>query len=116
MMFQPAATPAGPGGSWDDEEIFYNSDAMNCAGMRCVHKIHVKNGRIMRIDTDDFGDPEDAYQCPQVRACLKGRSNKYVRVFTGSSKVPLGAYGPQRVWPIQEGELGLRPESCSQRA
>lgn len=95
MMFQPSVTPAGPGGSWGDEQIFYNSDAMNCAGMRCVHKIHVRNGRILRIDTDDYGDPEDAYQCPQVRACVKGRSNKYYVYSPDRVKYPLERTGPR---------------------
>jgi len=43
----------------------------NCGG-RCLIKAHVSGGRILRVSTDDSPDTEAS---PQLRACLKGRSN-----------------------------------------
>lgn len=42
----------------------------NCGG-RCILKAHVKEGKIVRISTDDSPDTD---RNPQLRACLKGRS------------------------------------------
>ncbi len=38
----------------------------DCGG-RCVLKAHVKDGRIIRIETDNGEEP-------QIRACLRGRA------------------------------------------
>ena len=43
----------------------------NDCGGRCHLKAHVRDGRILRISTDDAPDTEDM---PQLRGCLKGRS------------------------------------------
>lgn len=48
------------------EEIITTLCAPHCGG-GCLLKVHVREGRIVRIETDD--GPE-----PQVRACLRGRS------------------------------------------
>ncbi|MCB0044679.1 MAG: molybdopterin-dependent oxidoreductase [Caldilineaceae bacterium] len=53
------------------EEIFWNSCNVNC-GSRCLLQLHVKDGRVVRVETDDTGD--DAYGHQQIRACLRGRS------------------------------------------
>ncbi|MFP4017630.1 MAG: hypothetical protein ACLFUH_00120, partial [Bacteroidales bacterium] len=45
--------------------------AHNCGG-RCVLKLHVKEGEILRIETDDR--PGDTLADPQLRACIRGRS------------------------------------------
>ncbi|NCU32046.1 MAG: dimethyl sulfoxide reductase subunit A, partial [Candidatus Moranbacteria bacterium] len=45
--------------------------AHNCGG-RCVLKLHVKEGKILRIETDDR--PTDDISDPQLRACIRGRS------------------------------------------
>ncbi len=42
----------------------------NCGG-RCVVRAHIKNGRIVRLSTDESPDSDAV---PQLRACLKGRS------------------------------------------
>lgn len=55
----------------DDEHIVKTSGSHNCGG-RCVIKAHVKNGRILRITTED--DQPDAGAALQLRGCLRCRS------------------------------------------
>jgi anaerobic dimethyl sulfoxide reductase subunit A len=43
----------------------------NCGG-RCLLKLHVENGTIVRIETDDR--PTDTVEAPQLRACIRGRA------------------------------------------
>lgn len=45
--------------------------AHNCGG-RCVLKLHVKEGHVLRIETDDR--PGDTLADPQLRACIRGRA------------------------------------------
>jgi len=44
-----------------------NSGGCYDCGGRCVLKIHVKDGRAIRVETDDGEEP-------QIRACLRGRA------------------------------------------
>ena len=43
----------------------------NCGG-RCLLKVHVRDGIIVRIETDDR--PADTFEAPQLRACVRGRA------------------------------------------
>ena len=43
----------------------------NCGG-RCVLKLHIREGKVIRIETDDR--PGDTLADPQLRACIRGRS------------------------------------------
>jgi anaerobic dimethyl sulfoxide reductase subunit A len=43
----------------------------NCGG-RCLLTLHVENGVIVRIETDDR--PADGIEAPQLRACIRGRA------------------------------------------
>ncbi len=43
----------------------------NCGG-RCLLKVHIKNGEVLRIETDDR--PTDTLEDPQLRACIRGRA------------------------------------------
>ncbi len=45
--------------------------AHNCGG-RCLLVAHVRDGRIIRLDTDDR--PGDTIADPQLRACTRGRA------------------------------------------
>ncbi len=54
-----------------EERVVPVSCNYNCGG-RCILKAHVRDGRIVRLSTDD--EPEDGGKL-QLRACLKGRSN-----------------------------------------
>ncbi|MEE8472093.1 MAG: molybdopterin-dependent oxidoreductase, partial [Dehalococcoidia bacterium] len=51
-----------PGG----EEVVMTTCSSHCGGT-CILKVHVRDGAITRIETDDGGDP-------QFRACLRGRA------------------------------------------
>jgi len=44
-----------------------NSGGCYDCGGRCVLKIHVKDGKAIRVETDDGEEP-------QIRACLRGRA------------------------------------------
>lgn len=55
----------------DNEKIVKTSGSHNCGG-RCVIKAHVKNGRVIRISTED--DIKDTRENPQLRGCLRCRS------------------------------------------
>ncbi len=60
------------------EEALYKPDAIietgcpahNCGG-RCLLKVHLKNGIIVRIETDER---EDSLESPALRACIRGRA------------------------------------------
>jgi anaerobic dimethyl sulfoxide reductase subunit A len=46
----------------------------NCGG-RCLLALHVENGVIVRIETDDR--PTDTVEAPQLRACIRGRAYRH---------------------------------------
>ncbi|MFC2032098.1 molybdopterin-dependent oxidoreductase [Chloroflexota bacterium] len=48
------------------ETVFMSGACHDCGG-KCVHKVHVRDGKILRIETDDGKEP-------QYRSCLKGRA------------------------------------------
>jgi anaerobic dimethyl sulfoxide reductase subunit A len=52
-----------------EEQIIPTTCSSHCAGV-CLLKVHVKDGVITRIETDD-GDG------PQLRGCLKGRAYRH---------------------------------------
>ncbi|GKX62523.1 Dimethyl sulfoxide reductase DmsA precursor [Pragia fontium] len=55
-----------------DEKLVWSACTVNC-GSRCPLRMHVSNGEIKYVETDNTG--EDVYQeLHQVRACLRGRS------------------------------------------
>ena len=60
----------------DTETATWSVCSINC-GSRCMLRCISKKGRVIRIETDNTGDPEagaSATSCPQVRACQRGRS------------------------------------------
>ncbi len=69
----------------DDVTIVPTGCCHDCGG-RCVLKAHVKNGRIVRIETDNGEEP-------QLRACLRGRAYRQ-RVYSPERlKYPLRRTG-----------------------
>jgi anaerobic dimethyl sulfoxide reductase subunit A len=50
------------------EEVIYAIHSSHCGGA-CLLKVHVKDGRVARIETDDREEP-------QCRACAKGRASR----------------------------------------
>ncbi|MCJ7743175.1 MAG: hypothetical protein MUO99_01255, partial [Dehalococcoidales bacterium] len=51
----------------DSDVIIVPSGCCHDCGGRCVLKAHVKDGKIIRIETDNGEEP-------QIRACLRGRA------------------------------------------
>lgn len=80
---------------FDEETFYWSSDTYNCGGWDCAHKVYVKNGRITRVLTDDTGDKDDAYGCPQVRHCVRGASFKFHIYDPYRVKYPLERTGPR---------------------
>jgi len=77
--------------------VFWSSCNVNC-GSRCALRIHVTDGIITRVETDNTGD--DAYGHQQLRACPRGRSMRQ-RVY-GKERVP---YPLKRVGKRGEGKF-----------
>lgn len=62
----------------------------NCGG-RCLLKVHVTDGIITRIETDDR--PTDEISDPQLRACIRGRSYRKRQYNPDRLKYPLKRIG-----------------------
>ncbi|MDR2502785.1 MAG: molybdopterin-dependent oxidoreductase, partial [Deltaproteobacteria bacterium] len=69
-VFNPGEAIAQPSGE-GEEKIIWNSCNLNC-GSRCALRVHVRGGKMTRIDTDNTGD--DGYGLHQLRACPRGRA------------------------------------------
>lgn len=54
-----------------DEKVVWSACTVNC-GSRCPLRMHVSDGEIKWVETDNTGD--DQYGNHQIRACLRGRS------------------------------------------
>lgn len=54
-----------------DEKIVWSACLVNC-GSRCPLRLHVRDGEIVRVETDNTGDAE--YGTHQLRCCVRGRS------------------------------------------
>lgn len=62
----------------------------NCGG-RCVLKLHIREGEITRIETDDR--PNDDITDPQLRACIRGRSYRRRQYHPNRLKYPMKRAG-----------------------
>jgi anaerobic dimethyl sulfoxide reductase subunit A len=72
----------------------------NCGG-RCVLTLHVQDGAIVRIETDDR--PGDPIESPQLRACIRGRAYRRRQYHPDRLLKPLkrtGKRGEGRFQPI----------------
>lgn len=79
------------------ETIHWNSCNVNC-GSRCALRVHVKDGVITRIETDNTGN--DEYGLHQLRACPRGRSMRQ-RIYA-KERIP---YPMRRVGRRGEGKF-----------
>jgi len=64
--------------------------AHNCGG-RCLLKVYIKEGTIIRIETDDR--PGDTIENPQLRACLRGRAYRHRQHHIDRLKYPMKRTG-----------------------
>ena len=62
----------------------------NCGG-RCLLRVHVRDGMITRIETDDR--PNDTIADPQLRACIRGRSYRHRQHHKDRLKYPMKRTG-----------------------
>ncbi|WP_202983591.1 DMSO/selenate family reductase complex A subunit [Ferrimonas lipolytica] len=56
-----------------DKQVVWSACTVNC-GSRCPLRMHVKDGEIIFVETDNTGEDDYDKQDVQVRACLRGRS------------------------------------------
>ena len=76
VMLPLVASPvqAAPGASpkpAPEGKVVWSACTVNC-GSRCPLRMHVVDGRIRWVETDNLG--QDVYGDHQVRACARGRS------------------------------------------
>ena len=64
--------------------------AHNCGG-RCVLKLFMKEGKLVRIETDDR--PGDDISDPQLRACIRGRAYRRRQYHPDRLKYPMKRIG-----------------------
>jgi len=62
----------------------------NCGG-RCLLKVHVQDGIITRIETDDR--PTDSLEDPQLRACPRGRAYRHRQYHRNRLQYPMKRTG-----------------------
>ncbi len=66
VWLAPETTRKGTHMSKIDEKVIYHTHSSHCGG-NCVFKLHVREGVVTRIETDDGEEP-------QYRACARGRA------------------------------------------
>jgi anaerobic dimethyl sulfoxide reductase subunit A len=90
--------------------------AHNCGG-RCLLTLHVENGVIVRIETDDR--PTDRVEAPQLRACIRGRAYRRRQYHPDRLLRPLkrtGRRGEGRFQPVAWDEALDAVAAALQRA
>ena len=88
-VFTPSNKPSNggdlSGSDFANPSVYYSSCVHNCGtGIRCVSKLHVVNGRIVRVTSDDSDYAFDGsyrnkeqYNDSRSLTCPKGRAIKY---------------------------------------
>ena len=67
----PFASTSAQAATPSDDKVVWSACTVNC-GSRCPLRMHVQDGEIKYVETDNTGG--DEYGSHQVRACLRGRS------------------------------------------
>jgi len=78
--------------SENGDKIVWSSCNVNC-GSRCPLRVHVKNGKVVRVDTDNTD--EDTYGIHEIRACLRGRGLRKWVYSDDRLLYPLKRVGPR---------------------
>ena len=71
------------------EKMFWTSCIVNC-GAACPLRAFVRNGRIVRVETDNVGDDTETRQ---VRCCLRGRAMRQLVYSPDRIKYPMKRVG-----------------------
>ncbi|MGF1681829.1 DMSO/selenate family reductase complex A subunit [Photobacterium minamisatsumaniensis] len=74
-----------------DDEIHYSACLVNC-GSRCPLKVHVRDGVVTQISSED-GLDDDIFGQHQIRPCLRGRSVKWKTYSPDRIKYPMKRTG-----------------------
>ena len=74
----------------EEKMIRAGCPAHNCGG-RCLLRVHLKDGVITRIETDDRDN--DTVADPQLRACIRGRSYRHRQYHKDRLKYPMKRVG-----------------------
>lgn len=100
-----------------DEKIVWSACTVNC-GSRCPLRMHVVDGEIKYVETDNTGN-DDYDGLHQVRACLRGRSMRR-RVYNPDRlKYPMkrvGARGEGKFERISWDEADAPRDKCGPSA
>ncbi|TFH34788.1 MAG: dimethyl sulfoxide reductase subunit A, partial [Bacteroidia bacterium] len=83
--------PSGESAKSDDTRIIRTGCPSHNCGGKCLLKLHVSNGVITRIETDDRQN--DDISDPQLRACLRGRAYRKRQYHPDRLKYPLKRTG-----------------------
>ena len=89
LPFSSSVDAASSGG--DHEEIKYSACLVNC-GSRCPLKVHVKEGVITRISSEE-GINDGVFGQHQIRPCLRGRSVRWKTYSPDRLKYPMKRVG-----------------------
>ena len=73
----------------DGVTVVPSSGRNNCGG-RCVINVHVKDGNVLKISTDES---EDTVENPQLRACVRGRGYRKAFLHPDRLKYPMKRVG-----------------------
>ncbi len=84
------AFPAVPAEPVVEKMVRTGCPSHNCGG-RCLLRVYVRDGVIVRIDGDDR--PADALDDPQLRACVRGRAYRRRQYHPDRLKFPLKRVG-----------------------
>ncbi|MGE5359828.1 MAG: DMSO/selenate family reductase complex A subunit [Bacteroidales bacterium] len=87
-VLQQAAAQGAPG----TRIVRTGCPSHNCGG-RCLLKLHVRDGVIVRIESDDR--PGDTIEAPQLRACARGRAYRRREYHPDRLLRPLKRTGPR---------------------
>lgn len=71
LPFKSSPALAAPLATPNEDKVVWSACTVNC-GSRCPLRMHVSNGEITWVESDNTGT--DEYGNHQVRACLRGRS------------------------------------------
>ncbi|WP_395858512.1 DMSO/selenate family reductase complex A subunit [Affinibrenneria salicis] len=86
-----AADATADGASPQAEKVVWSACTVNC-GSRCPLRMHVSEGEVRYVETDNLGDDRYAGM-HQVRACLRGRSMRQRIYHPDRLKYPMKRVG-----------------------
>ena len=90
-----------------DEKVVWSACVVNC-GSRCPQRLHIRDGVVVRVETDNTGD--DEFGQHQVRCCVRGRTVRQ-RIYSADRlKYPMKRVG-KRGAPLNA-EIGQLPCVC----